>query len=105
MSSAIQSFGARSGLNILSKTANYALAITDDIIICNGTFTVTMPTAASALNKPITIINVGTGVITIARQGSDTFGSETSLELQPGISPNHPSVSLIPQGGTKWYIQ
>lgn len=105
MSSAIQSFAQRAALNILSKTANYAVAITDDIIICDGTFTVTMPTAASALNKPITIINIGTGVITIAAQGGDLFASEASLELQPSVSPNHPSVSLIPQGGTKWYIQ
>jgi uncharacterized Fe-S center protein len=52
---------------INARTAAYTLVSVDNnkVIECNGTFTVTLPNSM-ATGFQVTIVNVGTGVITIA---------------------------------------
>lgn len=53
-------------LNTASKTTTYTVTLADDIVFCNGTFTVTLPAVATTTGKPITIKNTGSGTITIS---------------------------------------
>lgn len=51
--------------DLKEKTTTYTLTADDEVILCNGTFTVTLPTAVGITGKKYTIKNVGTGVVTI----------------------------------------
>ena len=76
-------------LNVVSKTATYAILATDEIIRCDGTFTVTLP-AATGSNAMYMIINHGTGTITVAVTGADTINGTTHL--------------TIPANTNAWYL-
>ena len=67
-------------LTVVNKTATYAILATDEVIRCDGTFTVTLP-AATGSNAFYNVINVGTGTITIATTGGDTINSATPLTI------------------------
>lgn len=70
-----------------TKTANYT-AVSKDQLACDGTFTVTLPASPSA-GDTVIISNVGTGVITVGRNGSNinsaaedgTLNADTSAQL------------------------
>lgn len=83
---------------VQSKSTTYTALNTDDFILCTGTFTVTM-FAASTWTKPISIKNIGTGLITIARAGSDLIEGETSQFLEPGMS-----VSIVSDSSTNFWV-
>lgn len=69
------------------KTGAYT-AVTADQLACNGTFTVTLPASPSA-GDTVIISNVGTGVITVGRNGSNinsaaedgTLNADASTQL------------------------
>jgi hypothetical protein len=66
----------------IEKTATYTIALIDYTINCTAnTFTVTLPTALSAINSSFNIKNTGTGVITVACDGVETIDGETTQEL------------------------
>ena len=54
-----------------AKTANYTLVVGDngEFITCDGTFTITIPSATFAAGDRVDFVNIGTGVITIAGSG------------------------------------
>jgi hypothetical protein len=53
------------------RRQTYTITATDSIIDCtSGTFTVTLPTAASITGRQYIIKNSGTGVITVAAASS-----------------------------------
>ncbi len=58
--------------NYTAQTTTYAVLATDYVIDCNGTFTVTLPTAASITGRVYAIKNSGAGVITVATTGGQT---------------------------------
>jgi hypothetical protein len=59
---------------IQSKTSNYTIVGTDDVVICtSGTFTVTLLTAVGRSGKRFTVKNLGTGVITMASTSAQTI--------------------------------
>lgn len=69
-------------------TSTYPILITDFTVDCtSGTFTTTLPTAVGAGSKKYTIVNSGSGTITIATTSSQTFtnidGTPTTLTLSP----------------------
>lgn len=71
-----------------SITGARTLDATDHTINCtSGTFSVTLPTAASIAGREYTIVNSGAGTITIATTSSQTFtninATPTSLTLAP----------------------
>ena len=64
-------------VTINAQTSTYTVVATDNnkIIECNGTFTVTLPNSLGT-GFQVTIVNVGTGVITLA--ASTTLSSKSS---------------------------
>jgi hypothetical protein len=60
---------------IQSKSANYTIAATDDVVICSGSssFTITLPTAVGRAGKQFKVKQVGTGVITMASTSAQTI--------------------------------
>ena len=91
-----------------TQTSDYTATIFDDVILCTGTFTVTLydvagktvGTVAQNSGRRITIKNIGTGTVTIDGAGSQTIdGSLTkALAVQYGV------VELISDGVEWWVI-
>lgn len=89
-------------LAINNQTSGVTAAV-NDYVRCSGTFTVTLP-SAPANNSIIVVKNNGTGVITVARGGSDTIftavAAQTSYTLAPGESTN----LIYYTTGTEWSV-
>ena len=94
-----------STLSVVTKTADYTVTNSEDVVLVNGSvpITITMHSVATATSKPYRIKNIGTASVTIARNGSDTFDGDTSIVLSAGGLPKA-GVELIPNGGTLWSI-
>jgi hypothetical protein len=92
----------------VAKSANYAIATTDDYIGCNstgGTFTVTLPAANLVQSGKRYIIKdeggaATTNNISIAVTGSDTIDGQASESLVV----NYESITLVCDGASKWFI-
>lgn len=66
----------------IAKTALYTATNDDRVIDCTtGTYTITLPTAASQAGRRFFIRNSGTGTITIGRTGAETIAGATSQAL------------------------
>lgn len=90
---------ARSVNNITSTTTAGASARTDYIYnVTSGTFTLTMPTAASNTNR-YTIKQSGSGVLTIDTTSSQTIDGVTTRT----INAQYQSVDLI-SDGSNWVV-
>ena len=69
------------GLTYIAKTANYTATVSDHTINCTAnTFTVTLPTAVSITGRQYTVVNSGSGTITIGTTSSQTF---TNINATP----------------------
>lgn len=62
-------------------TSAYTLTADDEVLYCNGTFTVTLPTAVGIGGKVYFIVNISTGIITVNGNGSETINDELTMEL------------------------
>lgn len=77
------------GLNYVEKTANYTLVDIDDVVNCTtGTFTLTLPSAATNNGKQYTLKNTGAGTITLNTTSGQTIDGNASgvLTLAAGDS-------------------
>ena len=64
--------------NVKNKVGAYVIAAGDEVIRCDGTFTVTLPPATGS-GLAYCVKNVGSGAITVDGDGADTIdGSATS---------------------------
>ena len=90
------------------KTSTYTATIYDDVILCNGTFTVNLYDAGgltdevgSKVNagRRLVIKNVGTGTITVDGSGSQTIDGATTKDLS-----NQYDVVEIISDGSNWHI-
>lgn len=89
----------RGGLNINAKTATYTVVFSDDIIcVTSGTFTVTLPTAVGCRGSKFTIKNMGTGVVTVDGDGSETIDGIASQQLTQWDSMD------VVSDGANWFI-
>ena len=62
-----------------TKTANYTILSTDDIVVCtSGSFTVTLPTAVGCTGKFFVVKNTGSGTITMGSTSSQTIDGQTA---------------------------
>lgn len=59
-------------LPLTAKTGNYTLTASDTVVTCNGTLTITLPTAVGLTGKQFIIRNIATNTVTIARTSSQT---------------------------------
>lgn len=71
---------------------------TDAILLCDGTLTVTLPTAATNTGRIYWIRNIGSGTVTVDGNGAEEVeGSATlTLPLETGAT--------ITSDGTAWWI-
>ena len=70
---------------ITNATTTYTVLATDEYIyITSGTFTVTLPAAVVGTTEPLIVDNNGSGVITVAGNGSETVNGAASITLNPG---------------------
>lgn len=81
---------------VTTKTGTYT-AVSRDIILANGTFTVTLPSPAA--DDLIDIKNIGTGTVTIGGGGNTIDGDATIY-----LYSQYESVSLISDGSDWWIL-
>lgn len=82
-----------------TETTTYTIVSTDDLVRCNGTFTVNLP-AAIGSGKVYQIKNIGTGTITINGNASDTIDTELSVDL----TIQNESLSIVDAILNRWDI-
>lgn len=97
--------GSASGatVTVSTKTADYTIQSGDDIVLADSStriFRVTLPSAATVTRKPYRIKVIANNPITISGTGGDTIDNETFQHLMP----KNAAVTLIPDGGTNWYV-
>lgn len=82
------------------STATEARTLTadDELVLCSGTFTLTLPPAVSSEGKPYHIKNIGTGVITVDGDGSETIDKATTIKLI-----QHEVIWIV-SDATEWWI-
>ena len=97
--------------NVISKTTTYQVLIADfnsytTIVVPSGTFTITL---VASTDQPqnglaVTIINYGSGVVTVARSGQNLNGGTTSLTL-PASSATAPTFTRVYSDGTNYVAE
>jgi hypothetical protein len=91
--------GAPSNLTVTTQTTTYAILTTDQVVLCNGTFTATLPTASGVTGYVYYIKNIGTGVVTVACTGAETIDGVTTNIIRTTNS----GFSVV-SDGTNWVI-
>lgn len=84
--------------DVRSVSTTQPLTNSDRVILASGTITLTLPAASTKIR--LTIINTGSGTITIQRAGSDTINGGTG-SLTNAVQ--YTSNELVSDGGTAWY--
>ena len=84
--------------NIVTKTANYTLTLTNVVILCYGLLTITLPTAIGALGKTYHIKNIGTQPVTINTSGGMIDGN-TGIK----ITRQYNSYMIV-SDGSNWFV-
>jgi hypothetical protein len=70
--------------SVATKTATYVVTTNDDLILANGTFTVTLYTAIGNNGREIEIRNIGTGTVTVAGNAAELIDAANTLLLTSG---------------------
>jgi hypothetical protein len=87
-------------LTYVTGTDPITLTVATEIFnASSGTFTVTLPTAASIAGKKITVKNSGTGDVTVDADGSETIDGSANFLLDT----QYDSVTVV-SDGTNWFI-
>lgn len=81
--------------SVVSKTAAYTAA-DRDVVLANGTFTVTVPVGA---DQQVTVKNTGTGTVTVAPV-SGTLDGVASL----AISTQYQAITTVGDGTNAWAV-
>ena len=98
-SGTIALYGDPITLPYVAKTGTYSAPTSDGIIECtSGTFTVTLPSAASIAGRTLIVKNSGAGVITIATTGGQTVDGAATATVAAG------AVQRIASNGSNWLI-
>jgi len=86
---------------VITKTTTYTALLQDDVILCNGTFTVNLPATSGINGKEFIIKNVGTGIITVDPYNNQTIDGETTQELN-----QYDAIHIINDGTliNSWHI-
>ena len=91
-------YGNRSNEIHAAVTTTYTITDNDFFLPCNGTFTITLPTAVGRSGYAFIIKNIGTGLITVDGNGSETIDDQTSIILS-----QYDSAQVV-SDGTEWWI-
>ena len=79
-------------------TATYTITETDSTIDCDGTFTVTLPTAVGSAGRVFVVKNSGVGVITLDGDGAELIDGAATVTLNAG------DVSRVQSTSTGWIL-
>jgi len=87
------------------KTTTYTAALGEFVDCTSGTFTVTLPTAASQSGKMVTIKNSGTGTVTVKTAAASGQSIDGTVSDSTGIllSTQYESLTFV-SDGTNWKI-
>lgn len=77
----LSSGGGQVTRNIIYKTAGYEVKPTDDIVVCDGTFTISLHTANGYEGVQHVIKNEGSGTVTLAADGAELIDDANEQEL------------------------
>ncbi len=93
-------------LTYTAKTGVYTAVAGDLVAVTTGSFTVTLPVAASNANATIAIVNNGTGTTTVGHSASDTIGLASTQTLNPGSTSSlqGDSMTFHSDGISNWII-
>jgi hypothetical protein len=67
---------------IRTVTANTTINVTDQVILANGTITLTLPLSSSTTGNTFFIKNIGTGQVTVNCTSTDTIDKYSNIVLQ-----------------------
>ena len=69
--------------SVNAKTSGYTLTAADkgEVITANGTFTITVPGSVFSAGDRVDIVNIGTGVITIAGSGATILSKDAAVTI------------------------
>jgi hypothetical protein len=85
---------------IVTKTTPYTLTAGDGIVMCNGTFTVTVPTPATfGATTVFTIKNIGSSGVTTINLSGQTADGRSSWSLYN----QYDYITIATEGGA-WYV-
>jgi hypothetical protein len=82
---------------ITEKSSAYPITVQDEVIVCTGTFTVTLPSAVGITGKQYEIKSKS-GVVTVATTASQTIDGNASMSV-----PAQSNMSVV-SDGTVWRI-
>lgn len=83
---------------LVVKTEAYLLTVNDHVVVCSGSWSATLPTAAGIAGQEFIIQNSGTGTITVTPDGSETINGAATQTLNQWES------LTIVSDGTNWII-
>jgi hypothetical protein len=93
-------FNQSVSLPYVAKTSTYVITTSDHTIDCtSGTFTTTLPTAASMTGVVYTIKNSGAGAITVACNGAETIDGAATYPLATQYK-----YVTVQSNGTNWIV-
>ena len=90
--------GLQPQLSVSSVSSAVTASAAQPVLSVSGTTTVTIPLAANNSGVKFTVINSGTGTVTVSRSGSDTISGLTSFTI-----PGKGQVEII-SDGSAWLV-
>ena len=69
--------------SVNAKTSGYTLTAADkgEVITASGTFTITIPGSVFSAGDRVDVVNIGTGVITIAGSGATIYSKDSAVTI------------------------
>lgn len=90
--------GGGATLRNISSTNTFATA--DETINCtSGTFTINLPTAVGIKGTTYTLVNSGTGIITLDGNGTETINGSLTIDIK-----RNQLSRTVQSDGTNWII-
>ena len=68
---------------ITSTATGYTVDASDNVVLCDGTFTIDLYTAVGKGGNLLYIKNIGSGVVTVDGDTSETIDGETTQAVRP----------------------
>ena len=84
---------------LVTKTGNYTLAASDYVVLVNGTYTMSLPTASNISGTIYYIKNIAASVVAISASNSETIDGSATISL----SSRYDELQVV-SNGTNWYI-
>jgi hypothetical protein len=93
--------GGGGNLAVRTETSNYTAVTTDDVILCNGAITVTLPTASGNTGKVFYIKNINSSSLTctLATTSSQTIDGE----LNQYLFDRYAAITVV-SDGSNWIV-